>query len=369
MAATRPRLSITLSLYIARRFFSGFMLFLLSIAAIIFLIDLVELLRRSSGRPAVTFQILLQLALLKLPHMIEKIVPFATLFGGMYAFWRLTRTSELVVARASGVSVWQFLSPAVLTAMVLGLFTIGVLNPLSATMLLRFEQMEADIISSKGEQLSVSETGLWLRQADPQGQSVIHAERMTQNDMVLRQVTVFLFDAQSRFTRRLDSDVAKLEEGAWRLQDVLVTAPNVPSREQASYVLPTEWTPNKIQDSFSPPETLAFWKLPGFIDILEKAGFTATRHRVHWYALLALPVMLAAMVLIAATFSLRMTRRGGVSLLVASGIMFSFFIFFLSDVVVALGLSSTIPPVLAALTPAAVTTLIGVSVLLHIEDG
>ena len=150
---------------------------------------------------------------------------------------------------------------------------------------------------------------------------------------------------------------------------MLVTAPNVPSREEAEYVLPTDWTPNKIQDSFSPPETLSFWRLPGFISILEKAGFAATRHKVHWYSLLAMPVMLAAMVLIAATFSLRMARRGGVAMLIGSGVMFSFFIFFLSDVVVALGYSDTIPPLLAALTPAAVTTLIGASILLHIEDG
>jgi lipopolysaccharide export system permease protein len=64
-----------------------------------------------------------------------------------------------------------------------------------------------------------------------------------------------------------------------------------------------------------------------------------------------------------------MARRGGVALLITSGVVFSFFVFFLSDVVVAMGLSSTIPPLLAALTPAVVTTLIGASVLLHIEDG
>lgn len=367
--ATQVRISATLSFYIARRFLSGFAMILLAIGAIIFLIDVVELLRRAAGRNDVTFSLVLELALMKLPHMIEQIVPYATLFGGMYAFWRLTRTSELVVARASGVSVWQFLLPAVVTAMLLGVASNTVLNPLSATFLLRFEQLETALLKNSGDRLSVSETGLWLRQADPRGQSVIHAEGMTQKDVVLRRVTVFLFDPQNKFTRRLDADSARLDSGNWHLSDVLITAPNTISREQASYVLPTDWTPNKIQDSFSPPETLSFWRLPGFISLLEKAGFAATRHRVHWYSLLALPIMLAAMVLIAASFSLRMARRGGVSLLIASGIFFSFFVFFLSDIVVAMGLSSAIPPLLAALTPAAVTSLVGVSVLLHIEDG
>lgn len=367
--ATTTRLSPTLSIYIARRFLMGFLVILIAIAGIVFLIDIVELLRRGAGRPDVTMNIVLEMAALKFPNLTEKIVPFAILFGGMHAFWRLTRTSELVIARASGVSAWQFLMPAVLTALGIGIFVNTVINPLAASLLQRYDQMESRLLKGQQDLLSVSESGLWLRQAEPGGQSVIHAERLDSSDMVLSDVTVFLFDKSNRFERRLDADHAKLENGAWHLSKVLVTAPDRPSREQANYVLPTDWTPNKIQDSFSPPETLSFWKLPGFIAILEKAGFAATRHLVHWYSLLAMPVMLAAMVLIAATFSLRMARRGGVALLIAGGVLFSFFIFFMSDIVLALGMSATIPPLLAALTPATVTALIGITVLLHIEDG
>lgn len=367
--AIAARLSPTLSFYIARRFLLGFLLVLGTIAAIIFLLDIVEQLRRSVGHSDITFEIIIQLALLQLPTTVEKVVPFAVLFGGMYAFWKLTRTSELVVARASGISVWQFLFPAVLTALGVGMFINAIINPLGASCLMRYEQLEAKLMKGHEDLLSVSENGLWLRQADGRGQSVIHADRLNSPDMVLTGVTVFLFDNNNRFKQRLDAATAKLEKGAWQLTNVLVTAPNAPSHEQPKYVLPTDWTPNKIQDSFAPPDTLSFWRLPGFISLLEKAGFAATRHLVHWYSLLAMPVMLAAMVLIAATFSLRMARRGGAALLIASGVLFSFFIFFLSDVVVAMGLSGTIPPLLAAVTPAAVTSLIGVSVLLHIEDG
>ncbi len=365
----RAALSPTLSFYIARQFLAGFLLILAGLAAVIFLVDFVELLRRGAGRADVNLNIMLQLALLKLPITVEKVVPFGILFGGLYTFWRLTRTSELVVARASGTSVWQFLTPAVIVAVLVGIFMNTIVNPIGATFLLRYEQLESKLLQGKDDLLSVSESGLWLRQSDPRGQSVIHAERMTSDDMALRGVTVFLFDGQNRFLRRIDASDAKLSDGAWHLSDVLVTAPNTPSRQQASYSLPTDWTPNKIRDSFSPPETLSFWHLPGFIALLDKAGFTATRHRVHWYSLLAMPVMLAAMVLIAAAFSLRMSRRGGVALLIASGVLFSFFVFFLSDVVFAMGLSGSIPPFLAAITPAAMTTLIGISILLHIEDG
>ena len=79
--------------------------------------------------------------------------------------------------------------------------------------------------------------------------------------------------------------------------------------------------------------------------------------------------LLIAMVLIAATFSLRLTRRGGTMLWASSGLFFGFLLYFLSDLVFALGLSARIPEVLAAWAPATVTMLLGLTSLLHLEDG
>ncbi|MGY9004976.1 MAG: LPS export ABC transporter permease LptG [Alphaproteobacteria bacterium] len=367
MATVTPVFS-TLSLYLSRRFLFGFFVVLLSIGSIIFLIDVVELMRRSGTRPDVTFQIVLQLAVLKLPYMLQKVLPFTVLFGSMHALWRMTRTSELIIARASGVSVWQFLAPAFCVAALIGAFFVAVINPVGSSMLLRYEQLEAKLFQGRASLLSVSEAGLWLRQSDAQGRAVIHAQRMAPGEIILSKVTIYLYDTKNRFTGRLDAPRAQLEEGHWLLSNVLVTAPGQPSSREPVYKIPTDWTAAKIQDSFSSPETLSFWNFPGFIAILDQAGFTAARHKVYWYSLLALPIMLAAMVLVAASFSLRTARRGGVATLIGVGVLFSFFLFFLSDVAFTLGLSSAIPAFLAAFTPAMVTLLIGLSILMHLEE-
>lgn len=362
-------LSLTLSRYLARRFFVPFLVTLAALGGFIYLTEVLELLRRSGSHGGANLQFIPEMALLKLPHTMEKAVPFAVLFAGLHSFWRLTRSSELVVARASGISVWQFLAPSLLVAALTGAFFICAVNPLGSAMLLRYEQLEAKMLKGRSSMLSISPSGMWLVQSNDDGHSVIHARRMTSPGMNLQDVTVYMHDAKGRFTRRLDADEALLRPGEWQLKNTLLTAPGQPSRREASYRLPTDWTAAKIKDSFLSPETLSFWQLPGFIDLLDRAGFTATRHRVHWYSLLAVPVMLAAMVLIAASFSLRMARRGGVAILIACGVIFSFFILFLTDVVVALGLASTIPASLAAWTPAAVTALIGTSILLYLEEG
>jgi lipopolysaccharide export system permease protein len=131
----------------------------------------------------------------------------------------------------------------------------------------------------------------------------------------------------------------------------------------------TNLTRDKILDSFAPPETISFWSLPGFIELLTEAGFSAVRHKLQLHRLLATPVLLAAMVLLAASFSLRPQRRGRVGLVILSGVLAGFLLYFLSNFVFALGLSGRIPVVLAAWTPAGVSVMLGIATLLHLEDG
>jgi lipopolysaccharide export system permease protein len=138
--------------------------------------------------------------------------------------------------------------------------------------------------------------------------------------------------------------------------------------------LPEHWiatdiTLDNINESFAPPETMSFWDLPAFIHNLERAGFSALRHRMYLHTLLAAPLLLCAMVLIAATFTLKQSRRGNPTYVVVAGIMTGFVLFFLSDVVAALGMRESIPVVLAAWTPSGVSTLLGLALVFHLEDG
>ncbi len=367
--AASAQMSATLSLYIVRRFLISFGAVLLVFCAIIFLLDAIELMRRTSGRADIPISLIAQMALLKLPYMAQKIVAFAALFGGMHTFWRLTRFHELIVVRAAGVSVWQFLFPAVASMVFIGFVNISAFNPIASAMLSRYDLLESRHVLGRSSLLTVSRTGLWLRQADEMGQSVIHAVSVSQPDMVLRDVVIFLYEGTDRFISRIDASEASLGKGVWQLRNVLITAPDRPSQTHETYEIKTNWTMEKIQDSFAAPETMSFWELPGFISLLDSAGFSASRHRLYWHSLLAVPLLLAAMVLVAASFSLRPARRGGIAVLIGSGVIFGFLLFFLSDIVLALGLSATIPAVLAAWTPAGFSLLIGLAVLLHLEDG
>ncbi|MEG3618944.1 LPS export ABC transporter permease LptG [Magnetovibrio sp. PR-2] len=364
-------LSRTLSIYIGRNFLLSFLAFFLGLMVLILLLDTIELLRRASSKPDVTFWIVVQMALLKLPHMGQLLFPFAALFGGMLAFWRLSRSQELAVTRAAGISAWQFLLPALILATLLGAFKVGAFNPLSSATLARFQAMEGMYLKGQRSILAISKNGLWLRQGTAEGHAVIHAANLLQKaeSVELQNTITYLFQGQDTFIGRVDAERAVLGDGFWRMENTWINSPEAPPEHLPEYWLETDLTLTRIQDNFASPDTMSFWKLSEFIDTLEEAGFSAIRHRLQWHSLLATPLLMCAMVLIAATFSLRHARRGGTTFVIASGVFTGFVLYFFSDVVFALGLSDSIPVTLAAWAPSGVASMLGLAMLLHLEDG
>lgn len=370
------RLPLTLSLYIGRHFLLSIMLALFGLLTITSLIDVVEMIRRASGREGLAFHIILSMTLLKIPSFIIKLMPYSILIGSMMALTKLTRTQELVVARSAGVSVWQFLSPAMIIVFAIGIFMTTLFNPFSAALMMRYEQIEAKYISSRASLMAVSSSGLWLRQMESNNnksnnisEHIIHSEKLLQNDMSFAKIVVFSFDENKKFVERLDAQNAVLKDGELHLTNIIRSIPGKPPETIKEYILPTTLTLEHIQDSFASPETISFWHLPSFINMLESAGFSALKHKLYWHTLLANPFLMIGTVLIAAIFSLRSPRRGRIGILIVSGIITGFLMHFFSDVIFAFGAAGTIPTILAAWTPTLVTSMIGVSLLLHLEDG
>lgn len=365
------RLSMTLTRYIGKSFLRNFFTIFIIFLAIIFLIDIIELLRRASNNDNVGIDLVIKMGLMKLPFMAQQIFPFAVLFGGMASFWGLTRTSELVVTRSAGVSAWQFLMPVILIAFLLGLLKISTFNPLASAMLSKYDRLNAIHFHGKSNLLAVTRNGLWLRQSSGKNQSVIHAPNITivNNEISLSHVSIFIYEGADKFLLRVDAEKGNLVKGFWHLQNATINAKDKKPKFMKEHWIETDITLNKIHESFSPPETMSFWNLPAFITNLERAGFSAVRHRLYWHSLLSAPLLLCAMVLIAATFTLRQSRRSTGTYVIIGGILTGFILFFLSDVVFALGLREYIPVVMAAWTPSGIFLLLGLAMVFHLEDG
>jgi lipopolysaccharide export system permease protein len=364
-------LSRTFSNYMGRQFLLWLALVFFILIAIISMFDIVELLRRASGKQDVTPEVLARMALLKLPHLVQDMLPFAVLLGAMACFWRMAKANELVVARAAGVSVWQFLTAPLIITFVVGIVLVTTFNPFAAAMRSHYETLENRYLERNHAEFAVSETGIWLRQGTQDAQQVIHAKSATGqgDEAVLGDVIVLQLEGDDKFVGRIDAETATLRDGYWELRNAYLSIPGGETRLVAVYRLATELTMEGIEDSFASADTLSFWELPKFIGTMEDAGFNANAHRLYLHSLLSLPALLCAMVLIAAIFSVKTSRRSSTGGMIVGGVVSGFLLYFFTNIVHALGLSMSIPAVFAAWMPAGVSAMLGITALLHLEDG
>lgn len=367
--------AITLSLYISRQFVLATVAMLLALTGLTSLFDFLELLRRSASRPDTTFGLITEVAALRLPYLALQILPFAILLGSIGCFWRLTRSSELIVARAAGVSAWEFLTAPTFCALLFGVVAVTVGTPLSSIMFARAEQLENSFLSVGGGPMALNSGDLWLRQSDraltPQGVAIIHARdvQLQRKRLTASSVSVFRLDAGDRLLARIEATHTVLDPGHWALSDARTLRPDQPPGPVEQVSLPTDLTVDRVQESFSSPDTLSVWALPGFIRLLRRSGFSSVRHRLHFQSLLALPLLCATMTLVGAGFSMRPARRGGVARMIGSGVAAGFALFMISKIAEEFGQSGALPVELAAWAPAASGLMLAVALLLHMEDG
>lgn len=358
-----------LNFYMVRLYALNFILLLLGLLAIVYMFDIVELLRRAAKKDDVGLGDVLALGLYKLPEVGQQLFTFAILFSAILTFWQLNRRHELVILRSAGLSVWQFIVPIVVTALLIGLLKIMMINPLSAIFLSRYEKMEAQILEKRTSLISLSKQGLWLRQETQEGNAILHAEKIQTPQWHLNKVTIFYLSNDDTFLRRLDAPSAILEEGQWQIMTPIINQPGSVPSSLPFVRMPTDLTQEKLESSFSSANTVSFWSFPNYIETLEKTGFNARPFKIYYQALLAQPLLFMAMILLAASVSLRPTRQHGGLLMIVGGIGFGFMVFFASNFLQALGASGQIPLFVAGWFPAIITFLLGIGALMALEDG
>ena len=219
----------TLSRYFGFRFLKSLVGTFFGVVALAAMIDYVELLRRSSDWPHATAWILAEISLFRVPQLSERIMPFAVLVGAMSCYLTLSRRLELVVARAAGVSAWQFVAPAMIAAFVFGVAATTIYNPLAAVLHERSKRLETEMMGeTPSAALQGGSGGFWVRQKSADGAAIINAKSSREQGSQLGGVTVFTFDNSGQFQERIEAKIAFLEQGYWRFEDARIYRAAIP---------------------------------------------------------------------------------------------------------------------------------------------
>ena len=228
------------------------------IAALIMLIDFVEISRGVGSDVDLSGARIFGLMLLKSPQVIIQLLPFVFLFGTLAAFVGLNRRSELIAMRAAGVSAWRFVLPAAGAALVFGLITVSALGPLAASADGLFQRERTRLSGSAGGVEAVPT--VWIREGDDTRQMVIRAERQDRSSARLLDVTFFIYtngaEGMRTFSERIDADSASLSNGSWRLVNAVGAEIGQRAVRYATLDLPSSLADEEAFERFARPQYL-----------------------------------------------------------------------------------------------------------------
>jgi lipopolysaccharide export system permease protein len=349
----------TLGRYFAGRFVVAALGVFAGIFMLLVLVDYIEMVRKTSGLVSASAITVAETSLFRVPQLLEKMMPFCILIGAMTCYLALSRRLELVVARSAGISAWQFITPALVVALLIGIAATTIYNPMSAILRERSVRLEETVFNAEGGAQG-SGGSFWVRQRGDEGQAIISAKVSRRQGIELGGVSVFRYDEAGHFRDRIEAKSATLEAGYWRLEGARIHASGVPPAELDTFLFKTTLTPEQVRESFATPETVPFWQLSSYIQLAENAGLAAAAYRLQYYQLLVQPFYFASMVLLAAAVSLRFFRFGGVQKMVLGGITGGFFLFVLAKITGDLSKAGLMPPLAAlALPPCEGANLVG----------
>ena len=367
-----------LARYVAFRFLRALLLVGAVFFLILFLIDMIETIRRFGDR-GVGLAGAAGLAALDILSSYYSILPLITVLAAIALFLGLARSSEMVAIRASGRSGIRVIAAPAISAVIVGVAAVALLNPLVAVTGQRYDEAVARIAAGGQQTVSVGDSAVWLRQARVQGgvvsgQIVIRASRASPDATTLYDASFLIFGEDAGPVRRIEAREARLQPGEWLLTAVREYPLDAPNPEASavdhdSLTLASDLTAQRIRDAFGRPEAVPVWQLPAFIAALQRAGFSAARHQVWFQMELARPFLMAAMVAIAAAFTMQHIRgrNTGAAVLMAFGSGIG--LFFLRNLAQVLGDNGQITPALAAWGPPMVGALLALALILKREDG
>jgi lipopolysaccharide export system permease protein len=362
-------LSRTLSLYFGRHFTKMVGSIFLMGFLLITLVTYIEFFNRAFKGDAVAGFKLALVALFRVPSVTEDSLPFAVLYGSIAAFVVANRRLEVVVSRAAGVSAWQFLLPACIVGLLFGVVGTTLYNPFAASLLDWSNRLTAEVFNNQQKPVETRDGPVWIRQSLDGSESIIGAPQSFDGGLGLVGVTAYVFDAGGKFRERIDAAKGHYFPGEWQLEDATLTSPNTTPRRVEVYRLPTNLAPEEVKRTFLQLDSVSFWTLPALADSAERAGLPADRYLLQYNMLLSRPLLLLAMVLIAANVSLRFSRSRNIGRMIIAGVAAGFMLYVLMQIAWDLGSGGIVPPPVAAWLPAIVATLVGITVLLHLEDG
>jgi len=333
--------------YISREFLRFFLLVILSFLSLFLIVDFFEKLKMLINYSAAFYQIL-AFFFFRIPMMLSLTIPAAVLLSSLLTFGSLSKNSEIVAMRASGVSLYRSSIPILLISFLIALFTFVFSELITPYANEKAEYIRKVEIEKKEIQGIFKQEQIWYRGT----RGIYNFKLFDPEHNTLRGITLNYMDRKMNLIMRVDAERAVWDRNHWVFYNLLIVrfdSAGFPVMERyGEKILDFPETPSDFRVIQKDSEQMGYFELRKYIQKIRTEGYDATRYLADLHGKIAFPFVCVLLAVIGISFSLKTERSGGLAGSIFAGLIIGFSYWILFAFSMSLGRSGTLPPLLAA---------------------
>ena len=285
------------------------------------------------------------------PSLLYNMFPFIILLSGIWFFRKIKKSDEVTAMKVSGMSNFSIMLMPGLLSIILGIFFITSVNPITSILVKKYEMIKGSYEKDKEYLAAITENGIWIKEKNENKNNIIRSSNLENGRLM--NVTIYQFDQNNNFVKRIEASSANIKSLTWILKDVKIIDEdgNLLSKNTENISYNSIYDLKKIKSLYSNLDTISFWSIKNEIELLEERGYSTKQMETKLHKSLSFPFFLLAMVLLSGVFSLGIKFRESNFAYVAVAIITCVIIYFFNDFSAALGKTERLPVEIAVWMP------------------
>ena len=312
-----------------------------------------------------SFKLPLMLTFLYVPSLLNNFFPFVVLISCILFFLKIRKSDELTAINISGVSNVSIILIPCSLAIILGIFFVTLVSPLTSTLVKKYEFIKGNYEKDKEYLAAITENGIWIKEKNLSRNNFIRATHLYGNNLI--DVSIYEFDSDNNFIKRMEASSADISTTEWMLENVTMidVSDNKPSKFIQKITYNNINDLKKIKSLYSNLDTISFWDIKKEMKLLEERGYSTKDMEVKLHKSFAFPFYLLSMVLLSSVFTLASNYKESSWRYVFISISLSILIFFFNDFSAALGKVERLPLEISVWMPITIIFIFSLIGLIH----
>ena len=305
------------------------------------------------------------LSFLFVPSLLYNMFPFVILISGIWFFLRIKKTDEIIALKVSGISNFSIIIIPSIVSIILGILIITAFNPITSVLVKKYEIIKGSYEKDQEYLAAITVNGIWIKEKNINKNNIIRSSNLNNENLI--RVTIYEFDKENNFVKRIEAKSANISSFNWILKDATIIDAdgNYLSSNISRLDYISMYDIQKIKSLYSNLDTISFWNLKNEIQLLEARGYSTREMEAKFQRSFAFPFFLLSMVLLSGVFTLGMTFKENNWSYVFIAIITSVLIFYFNDFSAALGKTEKLPILISVWMPIVIIFIFSGAGVIH----